>query len=161
MTTWLFEWEWDRAWRHLLEEGQTNEARQLEEDYVKFCIAQLRYDQQCCRNFFGREPVGILLGHNVQFFAITLDRLLTATEAIGVEFVALEEALSDSVYDRVGSVVSSEFLVYQQKLAACDGSPLQRIAPECRQMMERVFRLATPLRPATRCQMVVNRRTPT
>ena len=160
VTTWLFEWEWDRAWRHLRQEERTDEARQLEEDYVQFCIAQLRHDQQCCRDFFGREPVGILLGHNVQFFAVTLDALLTAMSTNGVEFVALEEAISDSLYNRVGSVVSSEFLVYQQKLAASDGRSLPCIAPGFEAMMGQVFKLATPLRPAKRCQMVVNHRLP-
>ena len=160
VTTWVFEWEWDRAWRHLRQTGKSDEARELEDAYVAFCIAQLRHDQRTCRDFFGREPVGILLGHNVQFFAVTLDRLLTALSENGIVLVALEDALSDDVYDRVGSVVSSEFLVYQQKLAAADGRRLPRIVPECDALMERVFALAAPLRPTKRCQMVVDYRAP-
>ncbi len=160
VTTWLFEWEWDRVWRHFLREGKVEDARQLETDYVDFCVAQLNHDQQCCRSYFGYEPVGILLGHYVQFFAHTLDDLLTALSANGTEFVPLDEALADPVYDRVGSVVSSEFQVYQQKLAATEGRPIPRIAPGYEGTVDRLMELAAPLRPAKRSQVVVNRRPP-
>lgn len=158
VTTWLLEWEFDRAWRQLVLDGKSEEARKLEGEYVEFCVSQIRYDFQCCSDFFDRDVVGILLGHNVPFFSNTLDRLLSALRKDGVEFVALEEALADTVYDRVGSVVSGEFLVYQQKLAAADGQRLPRIVPEHEQLIKRVAELATALRPSTRCQLVVNER---
>jgi len=134
------------------------DAAELEKVYVDFCAAQLKYDQECCREYFGKEPVGIFLGHYVQFFAQTLDPLLERFLANGVEFVSLETALAEGCYDRVGSVVSSEFQVYQQKLAASEDRPMPRIAPGYEDTIERLMTLAAPLRPAKRSQVDDNRR---
>ena len=117
----------------------------------------------CCRrgcSLFGTEPVGILLGHYVPFFAETLDRLLVALIDDGVEFVSLETALAEPAYDRVGSAVSPKFEVYQQKLAAADGTPFPRIAPGQEDTIDRLMKIAKPLQPVKRSQVVDNRRPP-
>jgi len=160
VTTWVFEWEWDRVWRHFRREGKIEDARRLEREYVDFCVAQLKHDQECCRTLFGEAPVGILLGHYVPFFAETLDRLLSALIESGVEFVPLETALAEPAYDRVGGVVSSKFQVYQQKLAEADGAPFPRIAPGFEDTIDRLMKHAKPLQPAKRSQVVINKRPP-
>ncbi len=160
VTSWFFEWEWDRAWQWLLQTGKTDEAEGLQEEFIDFCVAQLAYDRTCCQDYFGRDIVGIGLAHNVGFIAEVLDRLLARMCREGIEFVPLEEALADPAYARGGSIVSDRFLVYQQKLAAADGKELPAVAPESANLMTRVFELATPLRPAKRGQMVQNLRKP-
>lgn len=158
VTSWFFEWEWDRAWQWLRQGGKAAEADGLKDLFIDFCIAQLAYDRACCRDYFGREIVGIGLIHTVGFIAEVADRLLARMREEGVEFVPLELALADPAYARVGSIVSDRFLVYQQKLAAAEGKEMDAVAPEHAGLMKRVFELATPLRPAKRCQLVQNHR---
>lgn len=78
----------------------------------------------------------------------------------GVEIVPLAEALADPAYERVGSLVTSGFQVYQQKLPAAAGKEMASVAPSCAGSMKRVFALAEPLRPARRGQLVRNKRGP-
>ncbi|WP_366914154.1 polysaccharide deacetylase family protein [Marivita sp.] len=33
VTSWFYEWEWDRAWRHLLQTGRTEEAERLKAEF--------------------------------------------------------------------------------------------------------------------------------
>lgn len=158
VTSWFFEWEWDRAWRWLAQAGKTAEAEALKGRFVDFCIAQLRHDRECCRDYFGRDIVGISLIHTVGFIAEVADRLLARMREEGVEFVPLGEALADPAYARVGSIVSDRFLVYQQKLSAAEGREMAEFAPGEAGLMREILELARPLRPAKRCQLVQNRR---
>lgn len=158
VTSWFFEWEWDRAWQWLRQAGNTAEAEALKGKFIDYCIAQLAYDRACCRDYFGRDIVGIGLIHTLGFIAEVGDRLLSRMREEGIEIVPLEVALADTAYARVGSIVSDSFLVYQQKLSAAEGKPMAAIPAEQADMMKRVFELATPLRPAKRCQLVKNQR---
>ena len=72
----------------------------------------------------------------------------------------LADSLADPAYDRVGSVVTASFQVYQQKLAAVAGKAMASVAPSCDDLMKRVFALAEPLRPARRGLLVQNKRGP-
>ena len=160
VTSFFFEWEWDRAWRWLRQTGKREEAESLKAEFVDFCIAQLAYDQKCCRDFFGHDVTGIALGHFVAFLAETIDPLMARMRREGIEIVPLADALADPAYDRVGSVVTASFQVYQQKLAAVAGKAMASVAPSCDDLMKRVFALAEPLRPARRGLLVQNKRGP-
>ncbi len=160
VTSVFFEWEWDRAWRWLLQTGKAAEAEALKSEFVDFCIAQLAYNQQCCREVFGHDVTGIALGHFVAFLAEVIDPLMDRLRREGVEIVPLAEALADPAYDRVGSLVTSSFQVYQQKLSAAAGKKMASVAPSSAGLMKRVFTLAEPLRPARRGQQVQNKRGP-
>jgi peptidoglycan-N-acetylglucosamine deacetylase len=158
VTSWFFEWEWDRAWQVLRQKGETAEAEALKDQFVDYCIAQLAYARTCCQGYFDRDIIGVGLIHTVGFIAEVADRLLARMRAEGVEFVPLGEALTDPAYARVASIVSDRFLVYQQKLAAAEGKEMASVAPAQADLMKRIFELATPLRPARRGQLVQNHR---
>lgn len=160
VTSFFFEWEWDQAWRWLLQTGRTEEAEALKSDFIDFCIAQLAHNHKSCQEVFGRDVVGIALGHFVAFLSEVIDPLMARVRREGIEIVPLEEALADSAYDRVGSVVTDKFQVYQQKMAASAGRRIATITPACDDLMKQVFKLAEPLRPARRGQLVQNKRGP-
>lgn len=110
-------------------------------------MAQLRYDHATLARWFGREAPLIALGHTVPFFAEVADRLFERLVAEGVEFIPLEEAVADPVYEQVGRVVSDKFLIYQQKLADISGQTLPPIAPEIQDLHVKVLaQAAGPLR---------------
>ncbi len=160
VTSFFFEWEWDRAWRWLMQTGKTEEAAALKSEFVDFCVAQLAYDQKCCQEFFDRDVTGIALGHFVAFLAEVIDPLMARMSREGIEIVPLADALADPAYDRVGSLVTENFRVYQQKLSAAEGQEMASVAPTCTDLMKRVFALAEPLRPARRGLLVQNKRGP-
>ncbi|MEL7114369.1 MAG: hypothetical protein AAGP08_02055, partial [Pseudomonadota bacterium] len=76
----------------------------------------------------------------------------------GVVFVPLEEALADPAYARSGTFVSEAFEVYQNKVAAADGLTLETLPATQKPLIDRVFELGAPLRPARRGMLVQNRR---
>ncbi|MCH5377189.1 MAG: polysaccharide deacetylase family protein [Planctomycetes bacterium] len=41
VTSWFYEWEWDRAWRHVLQTGRTEEAERLKATFVDYAAAQV------------------------------------------------------------------------------------------------------------------------
>ena len=78
----------------------------------------------------------------------------------GIEFTPLSDALANPAYERVATVVTDSFHVYQQKLSAAAGREMAPVAPAYESVMKTVFELATPLRPARRGGLVQNRRGP-
>jgi hypothetical protein len=158
VTSWFYEWEWDRAWRHLLQTGRTEEAERLKEEFVDYAAAQVAHDAETCRTVFGHEVIGIGLIHPVAFFTEVADAFFARLFAEGVVFVPLAEALDDPAYVRSGSIVTDAFQTYQIKMAAADGNALDAVPPTHKALIDRVFELGTPLRPSRRGILVQNRR---
>ena len=147
VSSWWNEWHWNRAWRNAKDRGDSEAAERLEQDFREACLAQLRYDRATLVQWFGRDAPVIALGHTVPFFAEVADRVFGRLVAEGVEFVPLEEALADPVYDQVAGIVSDKFLVYQQKLADAAGRPVAILASEIQDLHARVVaQAAGPLR---------------
>lgn len=158
VTSWFHEWEWDRAWQWLVQSGRDAEAAALQSDFVDYAASQVAHDAAICKAVFGRDIVGIGLAHNVPFFAEVADPFFARLIEMEVEFVPLTEALTDPPYARSGTITTEVFALYQIKIGAADGWTLPAIPPQCTALMQRVFELATPLRPAGRCVQVENRR---
>lgn len=142
VTTWLFEWEWNRAWLNARERNDRETMRWLEREFLEASLAQLLYDQASLVRWFGREVPAIALGHTLPFFAEVADALLARFVAAGVTFIPLEEAVADPAYDEVGSIVSSKFLVFQQKLADAAGKPMPVVSPDTEGLYRRVMEMA-------------------
>lgn len=158
VTSWFYEWEWDRAWQYLLQTERFEEAERLKSEFVDYAAAQVSHDAQNCRTVFGHDVVGIGLAHPVAFFAEVADAFFARLVAEGVTFVSLAEALDDPAYARSGSIVTDAFQVYQIKIGTADGRVLDAVPPEQKALMDKVFELATPLRPARRGMLVQNMR---
>jgi hypothetical protein len=158
VTSWFYEWEWDRAWRLLLQSGRLEEADSLKAEFVDYAAAQVVHDARNCRDFFEHDVVAIGLAHNVAFFAEVADAFFSRLIAEGVTVVPLAEALDDHAFSRSGSVVTDAFQVYQVKIAAADGRTLAAVPPTHQALIDQVFELATPLRPESRGMLVQNSR---
>ncbi len=158
VTSWYYEWEWDRAWRHLLETGRTEEAERLKAEFVDYAAAQVAHDAHNCTQVFGHDVIGIGLIHPVAFFTEVADAFFARLFADGVTFVPLSQALEDPAYARSGSIVSDAFQVYQIKIGTADGHALDPVPPTHKALIERVFELGAPLRPPRRGMLVRNLR---
>jgi len=159
VTSWFYEWEWDRAWRHLLRTGRREDAERLKAEFVDYAAAQVAHDDEICRTVFGDDVIGIGLMHPVAFFTEVADAFFERLSVEDVSFVPLSEALDDPAYLRAGTIVTDAFQVHQIKIAAADGRQLEAVPPTHKALIERVFELGTPLRPARRGMLVQNMRT--
>lgn len=130
VTSWSYEWVWNRAYRNAKQAGDTEAITYVKGSFLDFSIAQFRFDQSAAADWFGQEITAITLGHNVAFFADIADAYFARWIAEGVEFVPLGTALTSPAQDAVGSVVSDKFLVLHQKLADAAGHPTPQIAPD-------------------------------
>jgi hypothetical protein len=142
VTSWAYEWVWNRAWLAAREAGDRAAERFVFDSFLEFVVAQHRHDSAAAQDWFGESRPSIALGHNVAFFAeIAHDYFATLTCA-GVAFVPLAAAIGGAQQAAVGSVTSGSFLVLQQKLAEAAGTPLPRIAPEVAHLHARIAEMA-------------------
>lgn len=127
VTSWAYEWTWNRAFRNAMDANDKAGMDFVRKSFLDFSVAQLRHDMKSAHEWFGEEIIGITLGHNVPFFADIASDYFGRLKEQGVEFVPLEDALSGPAQSAVGTVVSGEFLVLQQKLAAASGQRIPKI----------------------------------
>lgn len=130
VTSWVYEWAWNRAYLNALDSKDTAARDFVIESFLDFSVAQLRHDHAAAKAMFGDDVVGITLGHNVPFFADIASDYFGRLIEEGVTFVPLDEALVAPVQPAVGSVVSGKFLVLQQKLADAAGRSTEQIVPD-------------------------------
>ena len=104
--------------------------------------AQFLYDRSSLLQWFGREVPVIALGHTLPFFAEVADALLTRFIRAGATFIPLEEAVADQAYDQVGSIVTSKFLVFHQKLTDAAGRRIPALSPDIKDLHRRVVEMA-------------------
>jgi len=142
VTSWSYEWTWNRAYRNALEADDKTAQKFLRDSFLDFSLAQLRHDMETNADWFGSQGVGIALGHNVPFFADIASEYFGHLIAAGVQFVPLQEALTGRQQEAVGSVVSADFLVLQQKLAKAAGRPVEQFPPGYAALHARIVDMA-------------------
>ncbi len=142
VTSWSYEWVWNRAYRAAQEAGDTAAIVFIEDSYLDFSVAQFRFDQAAATDWFGQDITAITLGHNVPFFADIADAYFARWIEEGITFVPLDTALNEPVHDSVGSVVSDKFLILHQKLADASGQPTPQIAPDQVEIHARITQMA-------------------
>jgi hypothetical protein len=142
VTSWAYEWTWNRAYRNAMDANDMAAMAFVRESFLEFSVAQLRHDMKTAQAWFGAEIVGITLGHNVPFFADVASDYFAGLKEAGAEFVPLEDALRGPVQSAVGTVVSSEFLVLQQKLASASGHPIPKLPNDQRGLHARISEMA-------------------
>ena len=147
VTSWWYEWHWNRSWRNASDRGDSEAMAELERNFVDAVVAQLRYDYDATVNWFGRDVPMIALGHTRPFFAKVAGPLFKRLVDEGVVFISLDEAASDPTYEQVGKVVSGKFSsISKSSLTpqATPSRPLRRRSAKC---MRRCFCAAAgPLR---------------
>lgn len=88
-----------RAYDHALVRNDDDLARRVADAYVEYMDAVTGYYEQQADALFGRPIAHTLLLHANRLNARVLPRLLDDLRSRGYEFVSLDEALEDPVYD--------------------------------------------------------------
>jgi hypothetical protein len=147
VTTWFYEWDWNHAYWNCLLTSDRDGIDFLKRTFLEFSLAQLKYDHEEATKWFGREISGVILAHNVPFFAEVAEDFFGRLRSEGVEFIPLTEAAADPVYQGAASLVSTRFLVYHQKLADARGKAIPQIAPGFETTYTRIRAMGENLRP--------------
>lgn len=107
--------------------------------YVDHMLQALRHYREMAREKLGRDPAHILLIHSNALNARHLGAVLDAYRAEGVEFVRLEEAMADPLYDRPDEYVGPDGLSWIMRVppvtserAAWDQEEEERVRREAR-----------------------------
>jgi len=86
------------AYQKAKSEHDQNMIRKVSDDYLKYVDTKLSYCDGTTEKMFGRHADQILLLHANELNADNFDRLLDVFRKSGYQFVTLEEALRDPVY---------------------------------------------------------------
>ncbi len=92
------DWAWNGPYARCLEKNDEKAIAALERSFILNAVYFLRWAEAAALELYGRPIPHILLLHAGAFDAKMIDRLLTAYEKAGVEFVSLETAMKDAAY---------------------------------------------------------------
>ena len=92
------DWEWTDTYSRCLAKHDDKSIKWLKDHVAEDADYHLRYSIASAKLLFNRDIPQILLIHIALFNTLTLDKILKNWRANGVQFVSLDEALSDPVY---------------------------------------------------------------
>ena len=94
----IFDWMFRLAYADAITRHDTEAAKRIAEEYLKFADVKFDFCERVANELFGRPIKHILLLHANELNADNLDRLIAVFKARGYRFISLEEALTDPVY---------------------------------------------------------------
>lgn len=105
------------AYRKAAARGDSALMRRIGEDYIRYMDETFAFYEQLSRRLLGREPAQILLLHANGLNADYLDELASMMRRRGYDFVSLERALEDPVYELPDDYVGRQGLSWLQRWA--------------------------------------------
>jgi peptidoglycan-N-acetylglucosamine deacetylase len=93
-----FDWAWTDAYARCVAKHDKKSIKWLKDHVAESADRHLHDSSANAKLLFNRDIAQILLVHIALFNALTLDKILKDWRAQGVQFVSLDEALSDPVY---------------------------------------------------------------
>lgn len=121
------DWAWTDAYARCLSQHDDNSIKWLKEHVVDSANRHLHASSAMARRLFGRDIDQILLVHVGAFDAVMLNTILEGWRREGVQFVTLDEALTDLVYQINPNFVSKGGRTFLDQIAESrhlDLSPL-------------------------------------
>jgi peptidoglycan-N-acetylglucosamine deacetylase len=111
------DWAWTDAYARCLQHHDTAKIAWLKQHVLDSAQRHLVGSDQLAKRLFGRGIDQILLVHVGEFDAITLDLILNNWRQQGVQFIALDKALSDPVYQIDPNLVSEGGRTFLEQIA--------------------------------------------
>ncbi|MDQ6787184.1 MAG: polysaccharide deacetylase family protein [Acidobacteriota bacterium] len=92
------DWMFLAAYTKAKEQGDAEMIKRVSEEYIKFAALKFDFCEKVSGELFGRQIKHILLLHANELNADNFDRLIKVMKDRGYQFIALEEALKDPIY---------------------------------------------------------------
>jgi peptidoglycan/xylan/chitin deacetylase (PgdA/CDA1 family) len=125
------DWEFNRAYVAMLARHDTAAATKLRADYLAYTSAEIDYYAALNRQVLGYEPPEIMLLHDNQLNADTLNDVLAVFEQKQYRFVSLAEATADPVYQQPDTYITQYGMMWGYRWAAERGVKVNgRLEPE-------------------------------
>ncbi|MEM8523877.1 MAG: polysaccharide deacetylase family protein [Bacteroidota bacterium] len=94
------DWMFNKVYETYLEQGDTSKAAYIGQQYVATTIAFFGFFEQLSDQFYGRSVHHIYLCHDNQINAEYLKDIISQLKAKEYEFISLDDALTDPIYDQ-------------------------------------------------------------
>ena len=117
VTTDYFDWAWTDAYTRCLAQHDDQSMAWLKSHIVESADRHLRSSNAISELLFKRRIPHILLMHDGSFDVLTLDAILKQWSKEGVEFISLEEALADPVYQINPDFAYTDGLSFLEQIA--------------------------------------------
>jgi peptidoglycan/xylan/chitin deacetylase (PgdA/CDA1 family) len=98
-------------------------AAKTKKEYLEYADTVFDYFEGMSRSLFGREIAQVLLLHDSELNAESLDALLTKIEQRGYRFVSLDEALADPAYATPDKYLGPEGISWLNRWKIAFGQP--------------------------------------
>lgn len=128
ISVWFYDAQFAIAYMRAVASGDRQAGQWLREKCVDTAVEQLRVQTTAARLIFGRDPAHILLLHGTAIAADCTKAILDRYAALGVEFISLEEAMTDPM-NRGQPVVTAKFRNQVQKWAQAKGVAIENCPP--------------------------------
>jgi peptidoglycan/xylan/chitin deacetylase (PgdA/CDA1 family) len=92
------DWSWNEPYVRCLEANDRKSIAWLEKTYLSSAVHRLRLSMATSRKLYGHQMKHVLLLHMGLFDSLMVERLLTAYEKEGVQFITLAAAGRDPAY---------------------------------------------------------------
>lgn len=94
------DWMFNAIYKHYLENNQPEKAAQIGNQYVTTTLAYFDFFENVCQEQYGRAINHIYLCHDNLINTDYLEAILTGLNQKGYEFISMDEALTDEVYNQ-------------------------------------------------------------
>ena len=94
----FFEYLWAPAYIRCIQKGDARAIKWLRKSYLEQVVNSITISHELSELLFGRDIQYILLLHANAFTAMMLEELIVTMKHHNVNFISLQEALSDSIY---------------------------------------------------------------
>jgi peptidoglycan-N-acetylglucosamine deacetylase len=118
------DWAWNDAYVRCVQSKDKKAIQWLEASYLEHATIRLEHAKKSALKLFGRPIQHILLLHAGLFDSLMLDKLLSAYEKAGAQFVPLKQATSDPIYLDDPGLTPSAGGTYLDQVAQSKGLPL-------------------------------------
>jgi len=121
VTTDYYDWAWTDAYTRCLAQHDDKSVAWLKDHVIDSADRHLRGANELSQLLFKRRIPHILLVHDGSFDTVTLGAILKHWHAQGVQFVSLDEALADPVYQINPNLAYSDGRNFLEQIAESRG----------------------------------------
>lgn len=130
ISTWFYDVQFLVAYIRSIVADDEAAAAWLRQSFADTAVAALRNQAEAAHAVFGRHPAHIALIHGTPITGDAYGQVLSAYSQAGVEFISLEEAMTDPANQIVAPVVTRYFRNSTQKWAEHAGVTVADTPPQ-------------------------------
>jgi peptidoglycan/xylan/chitin deacetylase (PgdA/CDA1 family) len=135
---WFYDTEFLVPHLRAITSGDSDALTWVRKSFIATALKQLRVHAAAARLLFGRDPIYIWLIHGTPLAADCIEQILDGFQAMGSEFVSLDEAMADPVNREPAPLITPRFLNQIMKWAEIQSVPIEDCPPAILKELELV-----------------------